>query len=92
MKVQKQKGASLIITLVFSAVFLVIIGGVIGLSIQQQKLNKQKIARELALQISEAGINYAKWRLAHYPDDLSNQEKVYIDQKEHFGEIEISLK
>lgn len=73
------KATSLTLVLVFSAVFLVIIGSIVGLSTQQNRLNKQKIAKELALQISEAGINYAKWRLAHYPDDFSNEQRIYSD-------------
>lgn len=78
-KLKKEKAAALVMILVFSAVFLIIIGAVMGLSIQQHRLNKQKVARELALQIAEAGLNYAKWRLAHYPEDLTNEERNYSD-------------
>lgn len=71
-KPKKEKGAALVMILVFSGVFLVIIGAVMGLSIQQNRLNRQKAAKELALQIAEAGLNYYKWHLAHYPDDLQD--------------------
>lgn len=75
----KNKGAALVMILVFSSIFLIIIGGIMGLGIQQHRLNKQKVAKEIALQIAEAGLNYAKWRLAHYPDNLSNEQRVYAD-------------
>ncbi len=68
----KNKGAALVMILVFSGVFLVIIGAVMGLSIQQNRLNRQKVAKELAFQIAEAGLNYYKWHLAHYPEDLQD--------------------
>jgi len=75
----ENKGASLPMILVFGAVFLVVIGSVVGLAVQQNQLNRQKVGKELALQIAEAGLNYAKWRLAHYPDDLSDEQRVYSD-------------
>ncbi|MBD3282030.1 MAG: hypothetical protein GF387_00225 [Candidatus Portnoybacteria bacterium] len=74
-----KKGNSLVMVLVFSAVFIIVIGGMVGLAFQQNRLNKQKAGRELALQIAEAGLNYAKWRLAHYPDNLSSEERIYSD-------------
>ena len=78
--------------LVFTTVFLVIIGENVGLGIQQKKLNRQKVAKELSLQIAEAGLNYAKWRLAHYPEDFSNEQRVYSDpQGEDLGIFELEF-
>lgn len=89
---KSEKGASLVMILVFTAVFLVTIGTIVGLSIQQNRLNRQKVGRELALQIAEAGLNYAKWRLSHYPDDLSIEQRVYSDpQADDLGEFSLEF-
>lgn len=69
---KNQAGTTFVLVLVFMGVFLIILGSLIGLAVTQHKLNRKKVAKQLALQISEAGLQYYKWHLAHYPDDLQD--------------------
>ncbi|MDX9893293.1 MAG: hypothetical protein RB292_02665 [Patescibacteria group bacterium] len=68
----EQKGGILITILVFTSVFLVIAGGLMGLVNQQGKLSNQREAQALALQIAEAGANYYRWHLAHALEDYAD--------------------
>jgi len=67
-----KKGAILIMTLVFTSIFIIIGGGLISLINQQQKLNRIRRAKAQSLHIAEAGINYYRWHLAHDSDDYSD--------------------
>jgi len=75
-----QKGAITTLTLVFASVFLLIFSGLIGFILIQLKQSQQKVAWNQSLSIAEAGLNYYRWHLAHFPDDLSGEgEYDYAD-------------
>lgn len=57
--------------LVFGGIFLVMMAGLFSFLIFQINQNQKIEARNLAFQISEAGINYARWHLAHAEDDFT---------------------
>lgn len=61
-----QKGFLLMGVLVFSAVSIVTITVFISWASTSAKLSRRIEHRELSLQIAEAGIEYARWYLAHY--------------------------
>jgi len=61
-----------ILVLVFMGVFGLIISTVSSYVFTQATVGRAKLAREEALQIAEAGIEYYKWFLAHNPTDLQN--------------------
>jgi len=70
----------LIMTLVFVAMFLVIfmsLAGVVNRTYHESVLQAQD---ETAFQIAEAGLNFARWRLSHAPDDFSTQTNTVTDQ------------
>ncbi|MFT5036632.1 MAG: hypothetical protein ACI9VM_000194 [Candidatus Azotimanducaceae bacterium] len=70
---QKQKkGALLVLVLVFGAIFFIITSSYIGYIITQHQTQQSKYNSERALGIAEAGIDYYKWYLAHFPDDTTN--------------------
>ncbi|MFH1610767.1 MAG: pilus assembly PilX N-terminal domain-containing protein [Patescibacteria group bacterium] len=73
----KIKGSILIMTLVFTAIFTVTTVGLAGMVSYQNRLAKQKVAWHNALNISEAGINYYRWHLAHAPEDYLNDVGVH---------------
>ena len=58
--------------IVFSAVFALILGGLIGFVFTQNRGQILRQNRERALQIAEAGLDYYKWYLAHFPNDLTH--------------------
>lgn len=68
----RQKGATLITVLVFFSIFLVLSSGLLSLAFGQYKFALQNTAKEQALHIAEAGINYYRWHLSHAPTDYQD--------------------
>ena len=69
---QKHAGYVTVSVIVFGTVFAVILGGLVGFIFVQNNAQNIKEDRESALQIAEAGLDYYKWYLAHFPNDLQN--------------------
>ncbi len=67
-----QKGYLLVLVLVFSGVFLMILTSFLGYLITQYKSAEHRYQLERASEIAEAGLNYYRWYLAHYPNDTTN--------------------
>lgn len=65
-------GYLLILVLVFGSIFFTIISSFTVFIVTQSKLIAQRVEVETAGQIAEAGLNYYKWYLAHYPNDVTN--------------------
>lgn len=61
-----------ILVLVFMAVFMMITTSLTGFIFAQNKLQFAKENREKAIQIAEAGLDYYKWFLSHFPGDLED--------------------
>jgi hypothetical protein len=66
-----EAGYLLILTLVFGSIFFVIISGFIGYIITENQVVEQRYRFEQAGEIAEAGLNYYRWYLAHYPGDVT---------------------
>lgn len=62
-------GQIIIVTLVFSSLAILFLGGLVSWGGLNIKAAKQAANRELAIQIAEAGIDYYRWHLAHAPGD-----------------------
>ena len=60
------------LVLVFSAVFFTLISALSGYIFVEKRAQLAKENREKALHIAEAGLEYYRWFLAHFPDDLQN--------------------
>ncbi|MEQ1499917.1 MAG: hypothetical protein ABL917_00915 [Parcubacteria group bacterium] len=65
----KQKGSLLIQAIVFGAIAVVIIGGLISWAGVNIKASRITLQREQALQVAEAGVDYYRWHLAHASTD-----------------------
>lgn len=75
MKLKARKNKDGVITtyvLVFGAVFLLLISGLLGFILLQLRQASQKIAWNQALHIAEAGIDHYRWHLRHFPNDLQD--------------------
>ncbi|MCA9365671.1 hypothetical protein KC723_02150 [Candidatus Kaiserbacteria bacterium] len=72
MKYQKNKGTQLVLVIVFAAIFMTIFAGLVNYVVSLNKLTKLRIAEAQARSIAEAGLDYYKWFLAHYPDDTTH--------------------
>lgn len=66
------QGFQLVLVLVYAAVFGVLVSGLIGYVVLQNRAVKQDTAMAEALQIAEAGLQYYKWYLAHNPGDAQH--------------------
>ena len=88
----KKSGGVLVMTLVFVTMFLVIFIGISGMVSRTYHETVLQAHDELAFQVAEAGLNYARWRLAHNGDDLSAAEGVLTDQLAgDLGEYELTF-
>jgi len=67
-----QKGYLLVLVLVFGAIFFTIVVAAIGGMVTQSKIQDQRLEKEKALDIAEAGLDYYKWFLAHNADDTTD--------------------
>lgn len=59
----------MIYLIIVISVFMMIMLPVVSVFTGKLKLLRSTIEREMALQISDGGINYYQWHLAHFPND-----------------------
>jgi hypothetical protein len=67
-----KRGVTVVLVLVFMGIFGLIVSTVASYVFTQATVGRAKVAREEAVQIAEAGLEYYKWFLAHNPADLQN--------------------
>lgn len=65
-------GYLLVLVLVFGSVFLFITASFFSYVVTQSNVISQKVELQRAVDVAEAGLNYYKWHLAHYPGDTTN--------------------
>lgn len=68
---RNQQGMIVTYVLVFGGIFLMLLSGLLGFVLLQHKQSLQRIFWTESLEIAEAGVNYARWRLAHAPSDFN---------------------
>ncbi|MCA9357012.1 hypothetical protein H6784_04250 [Candidatus Nomurabacteria bacterium] len=71
-KKNHSSGYLLVLVLVMGSVFLIIISNFIGFVVTQNQLVNFRFEQQRATEIAEAGLNYYKWHLAHYPGDIQD--------------------
>ncbi len=92
-------GYLLVLVLVFSSIFFVLLLSFMGYIVTQSKVVSQRAELQRAGDIAEAGLNYYKWYLAHFPNDTTNGTGLpgpyvvpYNDPEEGpIGEFSISI-
>lgn len=70
--VHTQRGYFVILVLVFSAVFMTLITTLAGYIFVQKKVQLAEENRQKAINVAEAGLEYYRWHLAHFPNDLKD--------------------
>lgn len=70
----KEKGIITTYALVFGAIFLILLTGLLGFVLLQLKQSAKEIAEREALHVAESGLNYYRWHLRHFPNDLQDGE------------------
>jgi len=66
------RGYFVVLVLVFSAVFFTLISALSGYIFVEKRAQLAKENREKALHVAEAGLEYYRWFLSHFPNDLQN--------------------
>lgn len=69
---QNSLGYLIVLVMVFGSVLFVIVASFIGYVITQSQVVNFRYEQQRATDIAEAGLNYYKWYLAHYPEDVTN--------------------
>ncbi|MBV9349582.1 MAG: hypothetical protein JO026_02425 [Patescibacteria group bacterium] len=72
MKEKAFRGYFVILVLIFSAVFMTLVAGLTGYIFVQKKLQLAEENRQKANNLAEAGLEYYRWHLAHFPNDLTD--------------------
>ncbi len=65
-------GYLLLLGLVFGAIFFSVLGALSSYVLTQNQVQTLNTDRAKAFTIAEAGLQYYRWFLAHYPNDLQN--------------------
>lgn len=73
------KGVITTYVLVFGAIFLIMLAGLLGFILLQLRQANQKVAWNEAFEIAEAGINYYRWCLNNEVTQNCQTEKEYQD-------------
>ena len=68
----RSRGVTVILVLIFMGIFAMLTGSVAGYVFEQGKYGRALSAREQAIHIAEAGIEYYRWFLAHNPSVLQD--------------------
>lgn len=66
------RGYFALLTLIFAAVFLTLITALTGYIFVEKRVEAAKENRHKALQMAEAGLEYYRWHLAHWPNDFKD--------------------
>ncbi len=69
---KSNKGELLIPVIIFSAVSIIVIGGLMNWTKTTIEANRQLLTRERAIQLAESGIDYYRWHLAHNKTDYQD--------------------
>ncbi len=69
---QKNSGSVLITSIVFMSVFMILFSSLMSYLLTQYKWAEIKTEETKALHIAEAGIEYYRWRMSHFPTDLTD--------------------
>ncbi len=72
MKRTPVRGYLMLLAIVFGAVFFTVLGALTGFVITENKVQTNATSLTRATAIAEAGLEYYRWFLAHYPSDLQN--------------------
>ncbi len=68
----QSRGTILLTTLVFTTIFVALFTSLLGYLLTQYQWVRTNTETERALQIAEAGAEYYRWHLSHWPDDITD--------------------
>lgn len=68
----RSRGFIMLQALVYGTIFLTVLGALASFSLTQNKVQTSATGKSKALALAEAGLEYYRWHLAHFPGDLQN--------------------
>lgn len=89
-----QQGSALLLTLFFSALFIVMFGATLSYIMVQHRAVQHEVARIQAVEMADAGTQYYRWHLAHAPDDFvtnTGEMEFTNHQNTSFGNLDIQV-
>lgn len=72
MKTAPLRGYLMLTAIIFGTVILTVLGALSSFILTQNHAQSYASSRSKALAMAEAGLEYYRWRLAHFPNDLQN--------------------
>lgn len=66
------RGITVLLVIAFMGIFSLILGSISSYALEQGRYGRVLYDREQALHSAEAGLEYYRWFLAHFPSDLQN--------------------
>jgi hypothetical protein len=72
MKTSTHRGFMMLLVIVFGAVFFVTLAGLSGFLLSESHADDEQRLKAEAVGIAEAGVDYYRWHLAHFPNDFKN--------------------
>jgi len=75
-KNNNQKGLIIVNALVYATISAMVISAIVGWVGSVLASSRNLVQREQAFQIAEAGIDYYRWRLSHFPTDYTDGNPV----------------
>ncbi len=69
---QPPRGYLILLALVFGAIFVTVLGALSSVLISQNNRQNEVQARSKTFSAAEAGLEYYRWHLSHFPTDLQN--------------------
>lgn len=69
---RSSRGSTTLLVLVFSGIFLFVLSSLSGYVLVQNRAEDATRVKAKAFAVAEAGLDYYRWHLAHFPSDLTN--------------------
>jgi Tfp pilus assembly protein PilV len=70
--INRHRGFVMLEALVFGSIFVIVLGALASFSLTQNKVQTSSSGKAKGLALAEAGLEYYRWHLAHFPTDLKN--------------------
>src|SRR3989338_1182094 len=95
----RDNGYALLLVISFGAIAIMFVVSLVGWTVTQSQLVRQRVFKELAVHIAESGIDYYKWHLIRDPNDFQDGVGVpgpythqFFDANDNpIGEFELSI-
>src|SRR4051812_32701126 len=68
---KRDRGVTTLLVLLYMALFVLILSTISGYALTQSRYGRALAAREQALHVAEAGLEYYRWFLAHNPSIMT---------------------